>query len=223
MSKRVIRVTGKGQIKATPDMTRITITLEGVMPDYEQTLMISSSDTEILKDLMEDMGFKRKDVKTLSFNVNTETESYKDDNDNWRNRFIGYKYRHLVKVEFPSDNKRLGRILYALANNEALHPDFRFSFFVKDVEGSKNELLGKAVADAKAKAEVLSSAAGVSLQEIISIDYSWGEIDFEFSPMREGLMLSECEDMGAVGSYDIDIEPDDIEMSDTVTVVWQIG
>ena len=25
------------------------------------------------------------------------------------------------------------------------------------------------------------------------------------------------------GSYDMDIEPDDIEVSDTVTVLWEIG
>ena len=220
---RTIRVTGKGQIKAKPDMTRIRITLEGVMPEYDKTLKASADDTELLKGIMEDMGFKRKDLKTLSFNVDTENESYKDKNGNWKSKFIGYRYRHIIKVEFPSDNKRLGRILYALANNNILHSDFSFSFFVKDVEASKNELLGKAVEDARAKAEVLTKSAGVSLQEIVSIDYSWGEIDFEISPMREGLMLSECEMASPAASYDIDIEPDDIEMSDTVTVVWQIG
>ena len=31
---RTIRVTGKGMIKVHPDMTRITMTLEGVYPAY---------------------------------------------------------------------------------------------------------------------------------------------------------------------------------------------
>ncbi len=34
---RTIRVTGKGQIKVHPDMTRITMTLEGI---YEIIIMI---------------------------------------------------------------------------------------------------------------------------------------------------------------------------------------
>lgn len=38
--------------------------------------------------------------------------------------------------------------------------------------------------------------------------------------MREGLMLSECKDAAPASSYDI--EPYDIEMSDTVTVQWEI-
>ncbi len=30
--------------------------------------------------------------------------------------FVGYRYRHVMKVEFPSDGDRLGELLYALAN-----------------------------------------------------------------------------------------------------------
>ncbi len=225
MGEKVIRVTGKGQIKTKPDMTRITLTLEDTRKDYDKTLKASAEDTEVIKDIMEKQGFERSDVKTLSFNVDIENKSYKDKDGSWKSRFAGYKYRHIMKVEFPSDHDRLGRILYLLANNAAVHPKFRFSFFVKDVEASKNELLGKAVADARAKAEVLTVAAGVHLKDIVSIEYSWGEIDLEISPMSRGLELADCKMMAAEPdhSYDIDIEPDDIQISDTVTVVWNIG
>jgi hypothetical protein len=55
-------------------------------------------------------------VKTLSFNVDTKTEWYQAKDKSWKDRLVGYEYRHVMKVEFDSDNKRLGRILYALAN-----------------------------------------------------------------------------------------------------------
>jgi uncharacterized protein YggE len=127
-----------------------------------------------------------------------------------------------MKVEFDSDNKRLGRILYALANATTVQPEFRLSYTVKDKEASKNALLGKAVEDAKEKAAVLTQAAGVSLQEIQSIDYSWGEIDFDYSPMRGDMLMRLSEAECAPDGYDMDIEPDDVEVSDTVTVVWRI-
>ena len=38
---RTIRITGKGQIKVKPDMTRITMSLEGVYTDYGETLQRS--------------------------------------------------------------------------------------------------------------------------------------------------------------------------------------
>lgn len=221
---RTIRVTGKGQIKVKPDTTRITMTLEGTYPEYGKALRHSSLDTEHLKDVLSAFGFERSDLKTLNFNVETEYESYQD-KGTYKQRFIGYKFRHMMKVEFPSDNDRLGKVLYALANCP-VKPEFRLSYTVSDPEAAKNELLGKAVTDAKEKASVLTQAAGVTLKDIQSIDYSWGEIDFEYRPMNRMLMADEClaAPMVAEGaSYDMDIEPDDIEVSDTVTVLWEIG
>ena len=167
---RTIRVTGKGNLKVKPDMTRITLSLKGLYEEYGETLKKSSDDTEKIKDLLAEFGFERADLKTLNFNVETEYESYKDKGA-YKQRFIGYRYHHQLKVEFDSDNERLGRVLYALAHC-SVKPEFRLSYTVKDPEAAKNELLGKAVADAKEKAEVLSSAAGVVLKGIESIDYS---------------------------------------------------
>ena len=214
---RTIHVTGKGQLKLKPDITRITMTLEGVYPDYGETLRHSSEDTEALKDVLSGFGFARTDLKTLNFSVDTEYESYRE-REVYKQRFIGYRFQHMLKVEFPSDNERLGRILYALANC-AVSPEFRLSYTVSDPEAAKNELLAKAVGDAKEKASVLARSAGVTLQCIESIDYSWGEIDIEYRPMER---LAKPAQALMAKSYALDIEPDDIEISDTVTVIWEI-
>ena len=216
--KRTIRVTGKGKIKVKPDMTRVTLTLEGTYREYDETLRRSSESTDQMKDLLSNFGFARSDLKTLNFSVDTEYESYRE-NGEYKQRFIGYKFCHVLKVEFDSDNNRLGKILFGLAHCPQ-HPEFRISYTVKDAEGAKNELLGRAVKDAKEKAAVLAQAAEVSLKDILSIDYSWGEIDFEVNPMGKMMMCDSCPAPGA--SYDLDIEPDDIDISDTVTVVWEI-
>ena len=218
---RTIRVTGKGQIKVRPDTTRIIMSLEGLYKDYNETLRLSSQDTETLKDILSGFGFERSDLKTLNFSVDTEYESYKDRDGSYKQRFTGYRYRHMLKVEFDSDNERLGKILYALANGN-VRPEFRISYTVKDPEATKNTLLGKAVKDAREKASVLTEAAGIGLKDIQSIDYSWGEIDFEYRPMDGGILAERCM-AEPTAAYSLDIEPDDIEVSDTVTVVWEIG
>lgn len=220
---RTIRVTGKGLIKVHPDMIRITITLEGRSSEYGETLKRSAEDTEQLKDLLEPFGFKRTDLKTLSFAADTEYESYDEkvgDRMEYRRRFAGYKFRHVMKVEFDSDNDRLGQILYALAASP-LHPEFRLSYTVKNPEAVKNKLLAKAVKDAAAKAKVLTEAAEIYLGSIQSMDYSWGEINFEIEPMGSGMEFDEC-CMKGCNSLMMDIEPDDIEVKDSVTVVWEI-
>ena len=187
---RTIRVTGKGNLKVKPDLTRITLSVEGTFPEYGEALRRSSQDTEQLKDLLAKYGFARSDLK----------------------RLVGYKFRHQMKVEFESDNDRLGKVLYALAHC-AVKPEFRLSYTVKDPEAAKNELLGKAITDACEKAAVLTKAAGITLKAIQNIDYSWGQINFEVQPMNQMLMAEECCEApaAAYGSYDMDIEPDDIE------------
>lgn len=222
-NKKNIRVTGKGQIRVKPDMTCITLVLGDFYPEYEETLRHSSLDTDQLRDVLQPHGFERDELKTLSFQVDPQYESYRK-NGVYKQRLTGYRFRHVMKVEFASDNDRLGKVLYALANCPA-KPEFQISYTVKDREAAKNELLGKAVTDAMDKARVLAAAAGVKLGDIQSIDYSWGEIDFEVRPMDRAVYAAAADVRCAEesGSYALNIEPDDIQVSDTVTVVWEMG
>ena len=218
-----IRVTGKGMLRLKPDVTRITITLTGCYKEYAESLQHSSEDTESLAAVLAKMDFAREDLKTLSFSVQTKTESYQTKNHEWKERFVGYEFRHVMKVDFPSDNDRLGKVLYTLAHAE-VNPEFSLSYTVKDPEASKNALLSAAVADARMKAGVLAASSGVTLGKIRHIDYSMATPDFEVRPMNGRVMLAakECADM-AYGAYNLDIQPDDIEVTDTVTVIWTLG
>ena len=222
--ERTIKVTGKGKISVKPDRIRLRISVEDMNADYEAALKASAEMTETLKDLFESLGFDRKDLKTLNFHVDTVYESYQASDQSWKRRFEGYKFIHRMKLEFDADNALLGKVLYAVANCSA-KPEFSIEYTVSDPEKAKNELLGKAVADSKEKAAVLSKAAGVSLGEIITIDYSWGEIDLVTRPMNKVMLEARC--MAAepcdAGSYEIDIEAEDIEVTDTVTVIWSIS
>lgn len=218
--ERMIKVTGKGNISVKPDMIRLTMDLEDMRKNYEETLEQSTIQVEMLKDCFEKLGFARTDLKTLRFNVDTEYESYQGKNKEWKRRFVGYKFTHSLKIEFDADNKKLGEVLYALAH-APIQPEFRIHYTVKDVEAAKNLLLGKAMEDSKEKARVLTEAAGVKLGKVMNIDYSWGEISFVSEPMSRNMMLMEACCPSPAG-YDIDIEPDDIDVADTVTVVWGI-
>lgn len=220
---RTIRVTGKGEIRVKPDMTRILLSLEGTDRNYTEALRKSSEETEALKTLLTRFGFERSELKTLKFSIDTEYEHY-EEKGIYKQRFVGYKFIHKMKVEFESDNELLGKILYALAHS-AVKPEIHFLYTVKDPEKAKNELLGKAVTDAREKAEVLTRAAGVTLKDIESIDYSWQEVDFEYRPSDRGMIARSLElpMMGRAEGFDIDIEPDDIDVADTVTVIWEIG
>ena len=75
-------------------------------------------------------------------------------------------------------------------------------------------------AKAKAKAEILTKASGVTLGELVSIDYNWGELHL-YSPTRYE-MEADCLMKISAAPTAMDIEPDDIDVSDSVTFVWEI-
>lgn len=219
---KTIKITGSGRIRVTPDKTRILIALNDVCEEYAKALEKASEERQTLQAVVQEFGFAGGDLKTLSFNVDPEYEGYQEDGI-YKQKFKGYRYYHQLKLEFPSDNERLGKVLYAMAQS-GLTPEFNIGFFVSDPESVRNDLLGGAVADAKAKAEVLAKAAGVSLGDIQSIDYAKADLNLAVNTMRMPMMAKgafAAEE--ACDSYDMDMQPDDIELDDTVTVIWEIA
>lgn len=213
--ERTIRVKGKGKISVKPDTIKITIKAEGLRWNYDETIEQSTKDTRILRDALKNAGLDPKNLKTTYFSIDSEYESYRDKNDDYKEKFVGYEYEHRTYIKFENDNKILGKVLYELAHCD-VKVKFDINYTVKDKEKVKNDLLEKAVKDSTTKAKVLAKASGVKLKEILNIDYSWGEIDIYSSPMDD-LMVRE-----AASTYDIDIEADDIDVQDIVTITWTI-
>ena len=220
--ERTIRVTGKGKLKLTPDTVRLRMELNDTEKEYEAVFRKSMEHAEQVKEAFALLGFDKGDLKTINFEVNTEYEQYQDKRNNSRKRrFVGYKAEHVLKIEFARDRNVLGKVLYVVAALPS-RPEFRIEYTVKDTEAAKNELLAAAVKDSKVKAQTLTEAAGVKLGEIVTIDYSWGEVEFVSRPTSRLMDTDLRFDSLEEDSYEFDIEPDDIDVQDTVTVVWSL-
>ena len=83
------------------------------------------------------------------------------------------------------------------------------------------ELLNSATENARAKAEILCKASGNALGQLLNIDYNWGELNvysrtsYEVEDCIQPLMaMSKCAAP--------EIEPDDIDVSDTGAFTWEI-
>ena len=218
MSK-TITVKGIGKVSAVPDYVVITMSLEAHENDYEETLELAAKKIEYLNASLVEIGFEKKAVKTTSFNVRTDYERVKDRNGNYKSVFNGYVCSHRLKVEFDFDTKRLAQTLYAISKCLA-QPELSIVFTVKDASAVNKELLRSATINAKEKAQILCDASGVELGELLSIDYNWGELNIVSH--TEYMLEEKCMAMPVGGLADIDIEPDDIDVSDTATFVWEI-
>ena len=216
---RKILVTGKSNVKVSPDYTRISINISDVVSEYDECLKKSVDDMNIIVNCIKEFGFERKELKTSGFDIERKTERYIDKYQEYKNRFIGYQYNQNLNFTFKNDNERLGKILYALSHLKVV-PEINVSYFCSDTESIKNKLLTLAINDAKQKAKLLTDEAGVKLCEILDIDYSWINVSFETPNMSfcKPMMLEDC----CLQSYDVDFEPDDIQTSDSVRITFRI-
>lgn len=215
---RTITVKGVGKVSAKPDYIVLSMTLKAQDMDYEKTMSIAAEQLEKLRSAIVGVGFKRDDLKTANFNVQPDFQSERDKAGNYKRWFAGYICSHALKIEFDFDMARLAQTFSALAKCLA-EPEFSVQFTVKDKDAVSVSLLKSATENAKAKAIVLCESAGVSLGSLLTIDYNWGELHL-YSPTQYE-MADRCLADAPCGSS-IDIEPDDIDVTDTVTFVWGI-
>lgn len=219
--ERTIRVTGRGKLLLQPDTIRLKIDLCDRDVTYEGALQKSIGHVKTVRNAFVGLGFQPEELKTVLFRVDAEQENYRDKEDKvWKKRLVGCKAMHSLKIEFSKERDILGKVL-ALVEWKAASAEFHVEYTVKDLEDAKKQLLAKAVADSKSKAEVLAEAAGTRLGELLTIDYSWGEVDFVTSPMNRFTGSFEADEMSEFSDYDI--EPDNIDAEDTVTVVWKLA
>lgn len=215
--QRTIRVKGKGKISVKPDMIRLDIIANEVCKEYNEVIEKSALCIKKIKETVERAGLNDKELKTVKFDVDSKYESYRDKNGNYKSRLVGFQYTQKFYIEFPNDNSQLGKILYELSHCD-VNVEFSIKHTFKDITAVKNELLAKAVQDSKIKAEILAKSSGVTLVDIIHIDYSWGEIEIYSEPIQKFCLAEST----ISEPYNIDIEADDIDVQDTVTIVWEI-
>ena len=216
---RTITVKGVGSVKSKVDYVIISMTVESILKDYNEAMDAAGERVKNLQDTIVSLGYAKEDLKTVSFNVDTKYKSIKDENNDYKDVFVGYSCKYRLKFGFDFDNKQFAKVVTAIGESEA-NPKFLVKFTVKNPTKIGQELLVSATENARAKAEILCLASGCQLGQLVSIDYNWGELnivsrtDFDLPTyMRRG---------NRYGSVP-EIEPDDIETSDTVAFVWEIN
>ena len=213
---RTITVKGIGKVSTKPDYVVLPMTLESKYKDYNKAMDMAANHIQHLNETLFSIGFEKGSVKTTNFNVCTDYDRVKDRNGNYQSVFCGYEVTHNLKLAFDFDMGKLSQALSDIASCLS-RPQLSVAFTVKNVTTINEEMLRFATANAKKKAEILWEASCVTMGDLIAIDYNWGKLDI-YSHTRYDC----CEDAMPLMAKSIDIDPADIDVSDTATFVWEI-
>ena len=213
---RTITVRGTGRVVARPDQVEITLTLTAEQKEYDAAMDMAAEQLEGLQDALGAEGFEKDALKTTNFNVSTRYDFHHDERGNTTRVFLGYDCTQGLRLTFPFDTARLGRVLSAISGCTA-EPELNIRFTVADPAALSDELLRSAAVGARQKAEVLAAASGAHLGELVRVYYTWEDRDFA-APTVMAAAGVRPRAKAAV----MDFTPEDIDLTDQVTFTWEL-
>ncbi|WP_458455457.1 SIMPL domain-containing protein [Methanobrevibacter sp.] len=218
---RTITIKGGGKSIKSPDLIILKIEIEITEEEFDVALNSMTDLINKLNDSLENIGFSKNDLKTISYNIERNYDYVKKGiiNKEYENKFAGYEISQELKLEFDFDTTILSDVLNSL-NEFTEYLDFELIFSVKDKELMKKEVLINATKNAKFNAEILAEASEAKLGQLLKIEYEWDDTDFKSNTQLYG--FEGYSRRSAVLINQTDIVPEDIEISDVVTFVWEL-
>lgn len=161
-------VSGEGNSAIAPDMAIITLSVVKDAKTAREALDANNADMAAVLKALKEGGIEARDLQTSGFTINPQY-SYPTGNDG-QNRppeLVGYQVVNGLSIRVR-DLSKLGEIIdqsVTLGVNQG----GSIQFTNDKPEAAITEARKAAVADAKAKAETLTEAAGVKLGRVIEI------------------------------------------------------
>jgi uncharacterized protein YggE len=210
---RLITVQGEGKIIQSPDTIELNVELVTLNKDYEKMMEEAIKKQNLLTYQLTSIGFDKEDIQTSNFTINTKYESVSDNTGNYKNVFVGYESRQNIVLEFPMNTEFLGEVIDSITTNMT-KPNISIRFTIKDKQSLIDVLLENAVKDAINKANILTGASGVGLGEVQTIEYKNQVYRIYSDTLLAPTAMYSMEK--------IDIVPKDIELTEYVTMSFEI-
>jgi hypothetical protein len=205
-----ITVSGEGKATGKPDIAQLTLGVSKLAATVEQARNDAATSLDAMIKSMRDNGVAKDDIQTLQFNISPEY-----DYSNGKQLLKGFRVTNVVSAKLRDINKTSKVVDDAVTAGGDNTQVQGISFTIDKPEELQAQAREKAVADAKARAQTLAGAAGVTIGDPISIS----ETSFQPIPLASRAF---AEDQGKGAAPATPIEPGTLDVTVTVTVTWGI-
>lgn len=188
-----ITVTGNGEAIVTPDVARITYTVQNTAPTVAAAQEATTNQANTVLASVKKLNINEKDIKTLSYNVSPEYAyqapcPYGSICPDYRQpKITGYQVSQTVQVTVR-DLTKVGTLLSTLGTAEVQNVNGP-AFGLDDETAGYNAARADAIAKAKAQAAVLSKQLGVGLGRIVNFSESSGYYPYPMAYGKGGVAM----------------------------------
>lgn len=201
-----ITVTGEGRVDAAPDMATISLGLTSEAKSAAEAMAASSAKMTIVLDNLRAAGIADRDLQTSGLSLNPNWTNYSSSDTP---KITGYTANNQLSIRVRA-LETLGSLLDA-AITDGANTLNGVSFGLADPAPALDEARKRAVADARHRAELLATAAGVTLGSIQSITEGGG-----YSQPQPQFRM-------AADSAPVPMAEGEVSVAASVTIIWQIA
>ncbi len=162
---RTLRVTGEGRTLVSPDLALVTLGVVAVDPSLAKATQDANERARRIRTAITQAGVAGADVQTSRYDV--EVERRIADRGESPPRITGYRVSNEIRVKVR-DLAHLGSILDRVVGAGANEVQ-GLAFAKEDTSAEQARALASGVRSARAKAEEMARAAGVSLGELVEL------------------------------------------------------
>lgn len=202
-----IVVSGTGRVSVEPDLADLRLGVTVARPTVEAARDVAATTMEAILGALDAAGVERRDVRTALLSVQPRYE-YRE---NRPPALAGYDLANVVEVTVR-DLARLGAIVDGTLGAGATSLD-QLTFRLADPEAAEREARLRAMAAARAKADVLAEAAGLAIGGVSDVVEGGGR------PIP--LPHMKAERMMLAADTATPVEAGSMEISVTVTVTYR--
>lgn len=208
-----IVVTGMGQMTAAPDKATIQVAVENEGPTSAAALDANSKDTQKVLERLKAEGVTEDQIATTG--VVVYPNRYYDQQSG-QEKITGYHAQNTLTVTFKNNLDTIDQVFAAMTEagaDNVYGPTWQLS----EDSAVIGQVLTKAIANARLKAEAIAADQGVRLGEAINISESSG---YGGGPIYDYPLRASAEQAGSV--TEPPIVPQNIDVTASVTVTYRM-
>jgi hypothetical protein len=205
-----ITVAGEGKATGKPDIAQITLGVSKVADTVDAARNGAAASLDAMIKSMTGNGIAKDDIQTQQFNISPEY-----DYSNNKQTLRGFRVTNIVSAklrDIGKTSKVVDDAVTAGGNDVRVQ---NIAFTIDKPDDLKKQAREAAVADAKARAETLASATGVSVGDPISITETGVVTPVPYKSIGEA-------PAAGAGVPSTPIEPGTQDVIVSVTVTWSI-
>jgi len=205
---RRITVTGVGTMTAAPDLAVVSVGVHRFEAVASAAMSANSVQMIRVFEALKGAGIEPRDIQTAQLSLRPRWDRR---SNNTVPKIIGFEANNVLTIRVRALD-RVGEVLDSLTKAGANRIN-SIQFSMNKPRPLQDQARQAAVVDARAKAELYASAAGVSLGDVISI------VEGGIAPNP---LLMEHMGVGSIDSDAVPIAQGELTLRSTVTIVYEL-